>query len=370
MNITHEHQHHGFEQRRQHLLDRGLDHRGDVVGDLVGDVGREEARQLLHLGLDRARGRQRIAGRRHQHGETGGRLAVEAGVELIAEAADLDARDVAQAHGRTVGIGAQDDGAELVGRRELALDQHEGRGALARGRRLGADATGGDLRVLRGDRLVDVVGGQPVADQFCGIHPHTKTALGRIQRGATDAGNAPDFAEHVADHEVAEADLIEAAVGRVQRDDLQHRAGGFLDQDALLDHRARQARLDALDAVLHLDRGRAGIGARLKIGDDLDLTERVAGRFEIEDAGGAVELLLDQPRDAVVEVFRRGAGIAGRDRDRGRRDDRILRDRQQRHRDRADQTDEQRDHPGKDRPVDEETRHWPFYPRCFVRPSW
>jgi len=128
-------------------------------------------------------------------------------------------------------------------------------------------------------------------------------------------------------------------------------------QDALLDHRARKPRLDALEAVLHLDRGRAGFGARHEVGDDFDLPQRVRGGFEIEDAGSAVQFLLDQPRDAVVEIFRRRAGIAGRDRDRGRRDDRILRDRQQRDRDRADQTDEKRDHPGEDRPVNEETGH-------------
>ncbi|MGY4498520.1 hypothetical protein ACVWYH_002451 [Bradyrhizobium sp. GM24.11] len=166
----------------------------------------EEARQLLHLLLDRARGRQRIAGRRHQHGETGSRLAVQACVELVAETADLDPRDVAQPHGRTVGIGAQDDGAEFVRRGQLALDQHQRGGALARGRRLGADAARGHLRVLRGNRLVDVIGRQPIADELCRIDPHAKTALGRIERGATDARNAADLAEHVADHEVAQPD--------------------------------------------------------------------------------------------------------------------------------------------------------------------
>ncbi|WP_207190735.1 hypothetical protein, partial [Hymenobacter lapidiphilus] len=42
---------------------------------------------------------------------------------------------------------------------------------------------------------------------------------------------------------------------------------------------------------LHLDRGLAGVGARLEVGDDLDLAERVGGRFEVQDVGGAVELL-------------------------------------------------------------------------------
>src|SRR5262249_15851646 len=210
------------------------------------------------------------------------------------------------------------------------------------------------------DRLVDVVGGQAIADQLGRIDPDAKRAFGRIQRGAADAGDTADFAEHVADHEIAETDFLERSGGRAERDDLQHGAGGFLDQDALLDHGARQPRLDALQAVLHLHRSLAGLRARHEVRGDLDLAERVAGRLEVEDAGGAVQLLLDQPRDAVVEVFRRGAGIAGRDRDRGRRDDRVLRDRKQWNRDRSRQTDKQRNDPGKDRPVDEEARHGPY----------
>src|SRR5262249_11015278 len=78
---------------------------------------------------------------------------------------------------------------------------------------------------------------------------------------------------------------------------------------ALLDHGARQPRLHALDAVLHLDRRGRGIGPGNEIGDDLDLPERVAGGFEIQDAVGAVELFLDQPRGAVVEVLGRCARI-------------------------------------------------------------
>ena len=127
-----EDQHHRLDQRRQHLFDRGLHHRRDVVGNLVGDIGREEARQLLHLGFDRARGGERVAGRRQQHGKAGGRLAVEAGLELVAQAADLEPRDVAQPHGRAIRIGAQDDGAEFVRRGQLALDQHQRRNLLRR----------------------------------------------------------------------------------------------------------------------------------------------------------------------------------------------------------------------------------------------
>jgi hypothetical protein len=132
---------------------------------------------------------------------------------------------------------------------------------------------------------------------------------------------------------------------------------GFFDQNALLNDGARQARLDALDAVLHLDRGRLGVGAGNEIGGDFHLAEGIARRFEIEDAVGAIEFLFDQPRDAVVEIFRRGAGIAGADGDRGRRDDGILRDRQKGYGEQAAEADQQRDDPGENRAVDEESGH-------------
>ena len=196
-----------------------------------------------------------------------------------------------------------------------------------------------------------------IADELVGIDPDPQRALGGEQRGAADARDAPDLAQHIADHEVAEADVVELPVGRPQRDDLQHRARGLLDQDALLDDRARQPRLDALDPVLDLDRSHARIGAGNEVGGDLDLAERVAGRFEAENAAGAVELFFDQPRDAVVEVLRRGAGIAGADRNRRRRDDRILSDREERQGQQSAEADEQRDHRREDRAVDEEAGH-------------
>ena len=341
----------------QHLLDGGFHHRRDVVGNLVLDVGREELRQFLHLGFDGARGRQRVAGRRHQHRQAGGRLAVQPRGELITHAADLDAGDIAQSHRRAVGIGAQHDAAEFIRRAKLALHQHQRRNFLVLIARLGADAAGRDLRVLRVDRLGDVIGGEIESDQLLGIDPHAQRLFSGIQRGAADAGDAADFAEHVADHEVAERDFIHAAVGGGERDNLQHRAGGFLDQDALLQHRARQPRLDALDAVLHVHRRHLDVSAGLKERGDFHLAQRVAGGFETQDAARAVEFFLDQPRDAGVEVLRRRARIAGRHRDRWRRDDRILRNREERDRDRADQTDEQRNDPGEDRPIDKERRH-------------
>src|SRR5262249_32028528 len=151
---------------------------------------------------------------------------------------------------------------------------------------------------------------------------------GRIERGAADAGDAPDLVDDVADEEVAEADLVDRAVCRDKRDDLERRGRCLLDQDALLAYLGGEARLDALPAGLNLDAGIAGIGARLEVGDDLDDAEGVRRRFIAQDIRRTVEFVLDEASRARVEVLDRGTGELGRQRDRGRRDDRILRNRQ------------------------------------------
>src|SRR5262249_17470933 len=158
--------------------------------------------------------------------------------------ADFDPGHVAQAHRRAVDVGAQDDGPKLVGRCELPLHQDHRRYLLAWIARLDPDAAGRDLRVWRAYRLGHVVRGQVVPDQPVRIDPDAKRALGGIERGAADSGDAANLTENVAHQEVAEPDFVEGAVGRAQRDDLQHGTRGLLDQDALLNDRARQARLD------------------------------------------------------------------------------------------------------------------------------
>ncbi len=124
-----EHQHHRLDQGHHDLLDRGLHGGGDVVGDVPLEARREELGQLLHLGADGARRLQRVAVGGQGDRDAGGLAAVQAGRELVGVAAEFDPGDVAQAHVRAVGIGAQHDGAEIVHGAELALDddRREGR---------------------------------------------------------------------------------------------------------------------------------------------------------------------------------------------------------------------------------------------------
>src|SRR3546814_1838424 len=97
----------------------------------------------------------------------------------------------------------------------------------------------------------------------------------------------------------------------------------------LLGHRTRQPRLDAADAVLHLDLRLADRRSRLEGDGDGDAPRGVRGRLEVDQPGDAVQLLLDRTGDALVHLLRRGPRIIGGRRDLRRRDVGILRERQE-----------------------------------------
>ena len=90
----------------------------------VVEVAREARAQLVHL-LAHARGdRQRVRAGRLEHRDADAGLAVDAADLLVVQRAELDARDVPQAHDRAVGVRAHDDVAELLRRLQPAVRAH------------------------------------------------------------------------------------------------------------------------------------------------------------------------------------------------------------------------------------------------------
>ena len=77
---------------------------------------------------------------------------------------------------------------------------------------LDPDAAGRDLRVLRAYRLGHVVCRQVVPDQAARIDPDAKRALGGVERRPADPRDAANLAQNVSHQEIAEPDLVEAAV--------------------------------------------------------------------------------------------------------------------------------------------------------------
>ena len=92
---------------------------------------------------------QRIGAGQQLDRERADRLAVELGVEAITLRAEADPGHVTERDGGAVGVGAQDDVAELLGRGEAPLGRHRGSELLAGHGRIGAQRTCRELHVLR-----------------------------------------------------------------------------------------------------------------------------------------------------------------------------------------------------------------------------
>ncbi|MNK93194.1 hypothetical protein D3C87_1133430 [compost metagenome] len=235
-----EHQQHRLKEGVDHLGDRNLDERRGVVRDRVLDVRREIALEFVHLRPHQGRGVQRVGTGRELHGDGGGRFAVQACGKLVFLATDLDPRHIADAHGRAVRIGLEDDVGKLFGGRQLTLDQN-GRGDFlgGAGRQI-ADAARRHLGVLRNDGGVDVRRRQVEGEQFLRVDPDPHRPFGAVQLRLADAVQTLDLVHHVARQVIAERHVVEFAVAGGQGDQQQEAGGDFLHLQTLLDHRLRQ----------------------------------------------------------------------------------------------------------------------------------
>ena len=136
----------GDQQRDQHVVDRGLDEGGRVVIDQVFETGREALAQAIEIGSDCGSGVHGIRAGRKIDPDRHRRLAVEAAFGVLVLGAELDPCDIAHAQQGAVGIGAQDDVAELLGRRQAALGLHVHLKLLVVADRAGADPADRRLR--------------------------------------------------------------------------------------------------------------------------------------------------------------------------------------------------------------------------------
>ena len=220
-----------------------------------------------------------------------------------------------------------------------------------------ADLAGGRLDVLAADRVGHVDGGHVARRQLLRVEPDADAVVALAHDADVgDAVHAQQLVLDVDEGEVAQVDVVVAAVGREEVDDHQDVGRLLADGDALVLDRRRQQRHGQGHAVLHHDQGRVQIDADVE-GDRQRVGAVVAHlRRHVEHARHAVDLLLDRRRHGVGHHLGAGPGIADRHRHAGRRDPRILRDRQVTQRDAAGQRDDDGQHRGEDRPIDEELR--------------
>ncbi len=185
------------------------------------------------------------------------------------------------------------------------------------------------------------------------IEPDAHRIFGGKGLDVADPVYAPELVEHAGVGEIVDLHRVGVAALRRDRDDQQEARIGLGHRNALAADVLGQALLDAAQAVLHLHLRIVDVGPRLEGQGDRGGAIRFAGRGHIEEALDPVQFLLDDLRDILFERARVGARIGDADRQRRRRDRRILLYGQAAQRDDPGQQDADGDDPGEDGPVDE-----------------
>ena len=198
--------------------------------------------------------------------------------------------------------------------------------------------------------------GQSEIGHLVGLHPDLHGIVAATDvRHTPYAGNAAQQVEHVQGGKVAQVDLVELRVGRVQADGEQLAGRLLFDRDAVLYHFRWQTRFGQFDAILDFHGRQVGIGVNVE-GDGGRETSGVrAARLHIEHARRTVQLLLDGGSHRLRNGQGAGSRIRRTDFYNRRRDLRILVDGQQAQADDADNDNQYRDDGREYGPVDKET---------------
>ena len=220
--------------------------------------------------------------------------------------AELDARHVFRADDlrrdavRAAVDGLDDDVAELLrlGQPTQRVHGHlEGAGRL-RGLLAKLSRRGGLVLPLNG--VGDFRGGDAARGEQLGIEPGANAVVAFAQ--VVDVGHSLQPEQLVLDvnrGEVAQIDVVVAAVGRVEADGQQDVRRFLLDRQPLLLDRVGQLRHGQRDAVLHHHQG--GVQIRAEVKRDGQVVRAVIARLarHVQHAFDAVDLLLDRRGDGI-----------------------------------------------------------------------
>ena len=343
-----------FRERMKHFLDRRLD-----VIRRVENLRHLHARRQIGLRFleDLADAGHRLHGiriTRKLDAEADGRVAVELRDDGVAFLPRLDAGDIFQAHELAFAVRAQDDVAEFFRRHETAGDLARVLFFLPVLDRQRADRAGRRLDVLLFDRARDVRDREAELRELVRVQPDAHRIIRAEHHDVADALDALDLVEQVDIGVILEECTVIAAVLGVERHHVGHVVRRLARRDADRLDVGRQRRRRCRCVVLHLDGVHIAVRARLE--DDLQaVAARVIGvRGHVIHALRAVDLLLDDLRDRIIDDGRRSARVRRADGNRRRRNLRVLRNRQLRRRNRTDNHDDQRDDNRENRAMNEE----------------
>jgi hypothetical protein len=208
-------------QGDDHALDRDLHERRGVKRHHRLQARREERLQFVQRGLDSGRGIQGVGSGSQRDRHASCRLAVVVGQELVVLRTHFHAGDIAQRQHRAVGIAAQHDRAELLGRLQAVLRADGGVDLLALDRRRGTERAHRDLRVLRLQRGDQIPRRQPVGVQLVRIQPDAHGVFRAKHLDGADTGNAAERIDQGGTDVIGNVVLGHAAIGGDETDDLQ-----------------------------------------------------------------------------------------------------------------------------------------------------
>ena len=171
--------------------------------------------------------------------------------------AELDARDVAQAHdGAAGGVGANDDVREFLRVAEPARGVDLQLERRSRRRRRLADLARGDLDVLLGDGVLNVDGGHAEVGELVRIEPDAhRIAAFAEHLNVADAGQPLQLVDDLQIGVIRQRHRVDGTVGRGQVDDQDEVRVLFLDRHAALIDDRRKGRSRLRNAVLDVDGG-------------------------------------------------------------------------------------------------------------------
>ena len=280
------------------------------------------------------------------------RMSIRLRDDVVRLRARLHARDILEAHEAAVARSAHDDITKLLGRHETAVDLARRLLFLHLGHGHRADCTRRRLYILLLDRSCNVGDRQAEFCELVGIEPDAHRIVRAEDLDVADAMHTLDLIEEIDRRVILEERTVVEVAIRIHGDHHRHVVRGLLRRDANRLDVVGQARRRHGNIVLHLDRIHVAVRSGLERDRKTIAPRVVRVGAHVVHALRAVDLILNDLRDRLIDDARARARIHRADGDRRRRDLRVLRDRQLKPRDNAADNDQKRDDDGKNRPMD------------------